>query len=390
MQIAKLGMNANTSDRRTTIRSEALLGAALILVCLQATGPAAETGVRQYLPASWTWSPEAQGQMCGVYAVCRALAIAGTPVEPIEFWKVNFVGNSKGSTPDELIAALRAYGNQAELRSGMTYPELRSLAGPVIANVRSAPEEKQFNHWVCLQATEQGLMVYDGPEAGRIVNPAEFLATWSGLGLVVSRGWQDNVQILLVRLLGIASLLTMTALILNYQHPGHRSRSTATTGLTRIGLAIAACVMFGGLMYGPGLNPGHWDGVAIAAAPYYHPDFRLGTLDDVMQASHDPTALVIDARLEIDYAAGTIGSAVNIPVHADYQEIKQFLQRVPRSAPIVVFCQSRTCGYDEAIGAKLARIGFQNVTVSDLGYVEYRAGLATAPTPTRATSVVER
>ncbi|MEK6261006.1 MAG: rhodanese-like domain-containing protein [Planctomycetota bacterium] len=346
---------------------------ALIAETHLTTAVAAEASLRDELPKNWSWSLETQGPMCGVYAVCRALTMLGTTVEPSELWKAEFVGSSKGSTPDELIAAVRAHGGEASLRSGLTFPEICSLGIPVIANVRHLPEDKEFNHWVCVQASQQGLLVYDGPNSGKFMNPSEFLALWSGIGIIVSKGKLAVLQLYLVRLSGMGSLMILTYLLLRWGRRTDELKQSSIFALQRLGLATLASFVLGSLIYG--IGSGHFYAVALAAAPYRLPNIKSGSLNDVLEALQRPASLVIDARMERDYARGTIGNAVNIPVHASFQEIKTFLKDIPKSVRIVVFCQSKTCEYDEAVAKMLAQAGFSDVTVSDLGYAEYRQSL---------------
>ncbi len=116
----------------------------------------------------------------------------------------------------------------------------------------------------------------------------------------------------------------------------------------------------------------HQRGVAAATSAHAKSGFREGTLDDAQLASQDPAKLLIDARMERDYNAGSLQEAVNIPVSASQWSIRDYLECVGRETPIIVFCQSSRCGYDEAVATNLVNLGFQNVTVCNEGWHEYQ------------------
>jgi rhodanese-related sulfurtransferase len=72
-----------------------------------------------------------------------------------------------------------------------------------------------------------------------------------------------------------------------------------------------------------------------------------------------------------DFAHGSLPNAVNIPVTATHQDIKEFLNAVPRDVKIVVFCQSATCAYDEHVAQMIAQLNFQRVSVANEGFAEF-------------------
>jgi hypothetical protein len=126
--------------------------------------------VRDLLPEDWNWQVDTQGPMCGIYSVCRALTILGIPVQPSDFWSLDYVGLPQGSSPQELVAAIENAGSTATIYENMSYAELLAVGSPVIANVRSTPYSKNFDHWVCVVNSINGLRVFDGPQVSRAVS----------------------------------------------------------------------------------------------------------------------------------------------------------------------------------------------------------------------------
>jgi len=116
----------------------------------------------------------------------------------------------------------------------------------------------------------------------------------------------------------------------------------------------------------------HREGVVVATAVSRSGNFRVGTLADAAQAAARGDMLLVDARRVEDYQLGTIDGAVNIPVTASPWAMSKYLQHLDRDTPVVVFCQSAACGYDETVGTQLVSLGFTNVTVCDEGWREYR------------------
>jgi rhodanese-related sulfurtransferase len=332
--------------------------------------------VHERLPSDFAWSQEIEGPMCGVYAASRAMKILGHDVDPAKLWNANYVGRSEGSTPGEIIASLQDCGFSAQLASSMSKQEIEAAGNPVIANVRKHREDQVFNHWVCVQSTGDGILVFDGPNPGVQVAVPEFLASWSGLGIVVSKSsYHSRISILTTRLAGMGCLLLTCMVTLGI---GSRSKSCSALhpgsqqfGLVRFGMAVAASMAVGFFLYGVG--PGHLSAMAIVRAPMEVRTVKSGTSDTIETAANDPSHLLIDARSEDSFSHGTIGKAANIPVYAGYLDVKAFLQDIPKDTPIVVFCQSSKCAYDEHIADVLVQIGFQDVTVADVGYAELKA-----------------
>lgn len=336
----------------------------------EACWPAEHADVRELLPDRWTWPADTQGPTCGIYAVTRALQLLGTRVEPDALWNTKYVGRQDGSTPDELVSAVEVHGCKATVVPAMSIAEIDVLGCPVIANVRKYPGKEVFDHWVCVQRSERGVIVYDGPSPGREIGIPEFLALWSGIGIVVSVDEAPARIAQGVRLGGMGFLVLLGHLLL----ASRGGTAAPSYAILRIGVATALVALAGNALYGVG--GGHQNAVAIASGPYSSSPVRNGSLDDVLRASRDGRRLLIDARAVDSYSFGTIERAVNVPVSAGYHDVKSFVRRLPRDVPVAVFCQSVTCNYDDQVAEKLAQLGFTDVIVSDAGYHEYMTGFA--------------
>jgi rhodanese-related sulfurtransferase len=137
-----------------------------------------------------------------------------------------------------------------------------------------------------------------------------------------------------------------------------------TIGVATLMLALLGQAAFGDLRH-------HFQGVAVASAPFRAGAITHGSLSDARRASQTPGYLLIDARYEQDFRAGTIPNAVNVPVYASVWSIRQYFRNVDRQTPVVVFCQSKMCEFDETVAQNMSLIGFEHVLVCDEGWHEY-------------------
>ena len=250
----------------------------------------------------------------------------------------------------------------------MSLLEIEALGGPLIANVRSSPQTQAYDHWVCVEATEEGLVVYDGSAPGRLVSPASFMAEFSGIGIAVSRDAFPWTMITIARLGGFLALLASAyaGLFFWQVRPNASVLKNSTT------ILFSTLLVCGVLTTLFDAANGYSKGMELALAPHKNSDFREGDLDDLRLATTDPGIILVDARTADSFSHGSLDRAVNIPVSATFHEIDLFTTKLPRNTNIVVFCQSERCGYDDVIGKKLAKIGFKNVVVSRQGVAEFR------------------
>lgn len=327
-----------------------------------------ERPVREMLPTHWVWSIDTQGPMCGVYSICRALNVLGVDVEPIFFWKTNYVGNARGSSPKELAAAVEEMGCAAAVCENMSYAELLSIGKPVVANVRRTPFSKTFDHWICVVNSIDGLRVFDGPQASRVIEPPEFLASWSGVGIIVAKSRLTLVGTNAIRISVIVVLLSIAYLVLRY--PPWTKPVTLGMEWLPIATATIACALIGNWLYGAGI--GHRNAVQLAVAPYRPTSIGTAMLADALAAGRDTSCLLVDARMAEDFSLRSLPNAVNIPVSASHMEISEFVKAVPRDTKIVVFCQSATCEYDERVAMILSQLGFEHVSAANEGFVEFQ------------------
>jgi len=84
-------------------------------------------------------------------------------------------------------------------------------------------------------------------------------------------------------------------------------------------------------------------------------------------------ALIVDARYRSDYEAGHLPGAINIPVNEPESIQDRKLNDVPKDWPIVIYCQSQGCQFDDIIARILHADGFTNLYLFSGGWLEWRA-----------------
>jgi rhodanese-related sulfurtransferase len=83
-------------------------------------------------------------------------------------------------------------------------------------------------------------------------------------------------------------------------------------------------------------------------------------------------ALFIDARDRTAYAAGHIKGALALPVGESEQELPRFMERVPVTTMIVVYCNGYDCHDSSTLAERLLKGGYRTVFVFEGGYPEWR------------------
>ena len=345
-----------------------LLSIGVLSIAIQPSRARADD-VRSQLPVrSPEWNSKGGGPMCGVLSACRAARLVGVACTPEDYVTKYYVGSPQGSTPDEVAAVVRDAGAEPRILSGLSLLELRGLNGPIIANVRRSPATPQYDHWVVAIARDGRVAVFEGSNQATWTTAAEFLGIWSGLGVCVTgpETQENGVSLWLGRLLLLQIGIAFASLIRWW---GPRVGNCLRGGMVLIlGSSVAMMAVGLPLLADPA---NFWRGSNVAMAPFVADKFRSGNLQTLRAASADPTCLLIDARLESDYEIGSLPRAINIPVHAPIEQIRDFLRHVNRDTPVVAFCQSSSCNYGETIGRQLTLLGFRRVTVTVAGYLEF-------------------
>ena len=141
----------------------------------------------------------------------------------------------------------------------------------------------------------------------------------------------------------------------------------------------ASLIVVGGAALGLLANAISPRGIPLVPPPMTAEAVRkdIVSLAEARQAWESGSALFLDARNTIDYAAGHIPNALNLPA-------EQFDVFFPRVAPmltpemaVVVYCDGEQCDLSHEVQAKLRGLGFKNVRVLVNAWTVWkRAGLS--------------
>ena len=294
--------------------------------------------VSDLVPAEFEWGTDLSGPLCGVYAACTALELIGIKADPRDFIATRYVSNCGGSSPEEAARVVRDSGAAAHILTRLSAFDLRLIDCPIIANVRTTPASNRFNHWVVAVPSDEGVTIYDGLQKPYEIRTAEFLGSWSGLGICVTRSgstplasiWLGRSSVVLaVGIVGVLAWRSPAGVM--FAGEMGTLRQFCALGVVSVALSIAGNLVFGDL-----LNHGK----GVAAAANQGGKYRIGTLKDAAPATKSRSTLLVDARRQEDYQLGTIEGAINVPVTASTWAIQRYLEKVRRETPIVVFGQS--------------------------------------------------
>ncbi|MEN3026441.1 MAG: rhodanese-like domain-containing protein [Chlorobiota bacterium] len=101
------------------------------------------------------------------------------------------------------------------------------------------------------------------------------------------------------------------------------------------------------------------------------PLVRVVNYEQVLQLLRHPGVLFIDARRPEDYAAGHIPGARNIFAYDMEAHIPELLQ-LPRSKPIVIYCDGGQCELSHHLAEQLRNLGFRQLYIYEGGWEEWR------------------
>ncbi len=83
-------------------------------------------------------------------------------------------------------------------------------------------------------------------------------------------------------------------------------------------------------------------------------------------------ALLVDARNIDDYKAGHLEGAISLPLGEINTKIDSFRQRVNKEQALILYCNGFGCPDSFELGKILLAAGYQDVSVYEGGYPEWR------------------
>ena len=83
------------------------------------------------------------------------------------------------------------------------------------------------------------------------------------------------------------------------------------------------------------------------------------------------SAVLIDARFAADYRMGHLPGAISVPVTSSRRLRESLLKGVAKDEPIVLYCQSEGCPFDEILGGLLIANGYSNLRIYGGGWADW-------------------
>lgn len=343
-------------------------GALLLVILLSAATP---LGDRSALGAD-------SGSYCGVYALFGALRSTGVDVRFEDLLQPKYVSTAAGSTMSDLIEGARDHGAYSVPLAGMSSEVLRTVSCPAILHFRDRYAPTTYNHWVLYAGVEDDrARIVDSNGEIELYPFADLLARWDGAALLVSA---DPIRLspinrveafsTLAPLLIFAASALVAGMMLKWALRSRGRRfSTRLEACALVTLAVGAALVYHAVAVDGFLQ----NRQAVREVIVAHNAVDLPEMDlaQFREALADDKCVIIDARFPRSYAAGHIPGAVNVPVDVGPMTRAKLLSSIDKSKPIVVYCQSNGCPFDESIGAGLVIDGFENVSLFTGGWADW-------------------
>ena len=303
------------------------------------------------------------GAVCGVYATSRCGSLLGLNVDPKDYFTTTYVSKSKGSTPSDIVAMANEMGADAVPLANLSLADLSASGDPFVISVRSTAASNVFDHWVCVMPSADGYVAYDGPDEGSIIAGAELLSVWNGYGVLVSKHSWNSIFIVYLQRIAFGVALATSAFFLWRTFSFMKMKRWLAT--TMIVFAVGA---MGNILLSA---PTQTYGVLKTICKTGPDQIKSAGLQNLKDAIDRSSRLAIDARLRDTVRALPVPNTINLPVDASLMNLRRLLLDIPRDTPLLVFCQSEACDFDDEVALKLVALGFIDVAACSAGWMEY-------------------
>jgi rhodanese-related sulfurtransferase len=136
-------------------------------------------------------------------------------------------------------------------------------------------------------------------------------------------------------------------------------------------LAGAVVIVLAGGALGVFANAVSGGGIPLIAADAA-PGKAIG-LAAARQVHRAGGAAFVDARPRDDYVSGHIEGALNVPYGERARELSRLRRELPRTRPLVAYCEGGSCTSAFELSAWLAANGWREVSVLADGYPAWEA-----------------
>jgi rhodanese-related sulfurtransferase len=361
-----------------------LLGSVICAAAIR-TGTCADVGQTSETIARLFARPEVVGSYCGIHSLFAAMTLLGRGVTAESLVRPEYIGSFRGSSLKELEKAARDHGLHTALIGGLNWRALKGCPYPVILHVKPSLSVRQYNHYELYMGTAFGQARLYDPSYGVHVEPFHVLsARWDGNGLVVgtspiaTREISRPARTLLFLVAGTCALALLLLFFIQrlvrkkwpWRSPAGLL-GKAILELLAISLGVAALSLVVNSYSTQGLL---FDFRTTVAAINSYPGAHtpLVSASEVDRLVKCDGVLVVDARLSRDFALGHLHGAVNVPVNCDDSRRREIMSHVPKSALVVLYCESDSCPFAEGVATDLVSDGFLNLLIYRGGWRDWQ------------------
>jgi rhodanese-related sulfurtransferase len=289
-----------------------------------------------------------------------------------------FIGSFQGSSAAELERAAAKFGAHAVTMRRITADMLRLSSHPIILHVKPNVRSNAYTHWVLFLGMEDGkARILDPPSAVELVPLADVLARWDGSGVIIadesiSTGWFvwiARATFAALVAVGIGAVWLMRKR--GWGAAGTSWRRDLRAAGDILILSVAIALAWHGIV--PDGFLGNRSAVAAVEANYYSTFVPHLSAEELQALLDQGETTVIDARLARSYRRGHIDGAINVPIGSSLATREAALRDVPKSSPIVLYCQSEGCTWASELANVLAAHGYENLAIFAGGWREWSA-----------------
>lgn len=329
---------------------------------------------------------------CGAHCLYAAMRLERRAIAFPDLLKPKYIGSREGSSLKELETAARDFGMHALVVSNLTARALRQCPHPVILHVKSERAVRTYDHYVLFLGSQGGSARLLDPrnKPVALVPFKELMPRWDGTGMMVSAApislgsisAPDRQRVVIYVLITLAVVGMVHACRRLYPplataRPEHR---VVGASAAQAALLTVTALCFGAIYHSvddeKGLlaNRGGTASIQKAHIGDFIPKVSHRKLRRLLGAG----TTVIDARFALDFAAGHIEGAINIPVDSNDLKRQQRVADIPKNTRIVVYCQSAGCRFAELVAIALLGDGFDDVAIFKGGWREWTTDRATS------------
>ena len=323
-------------------------------------------------------SLQAQGEFlnnssyCGIYSIYGAASALGKESEFESLVSEKFVSSRQGSSNEDLQKAAKFLDIKLTEYRSLGKESLKSCKDPMILHVASSGQLLVYNHWILFLGTTNGQAnILDSRRGVRQISLSDLCARWDGAALVAHVGDAPNVDYRHVELKSglLNTILICLAVILGI----FLSRAIIPKKMQPVAV-FAFAIIVCGFFYA-------FDSNSVVRS-YKANQYILGTLKkkhfetleyaELKKKIESPNSFVlVDARSQPAFFRQSIETAINLPVEISDADLEDLTAEFDRGFPIVVYCQSRSCSFDEVIAMRLNALGFTNITLYEGGFNDW-------------------